>query len=205
MDQFLIRYPGDSGGAHASTSSEGARDRRATRPTAQTVLRLLKEALATEIVCTLRYKRHYYMARGLDVRRPIAEEFLEHAERRARARRHDRAAMTQLGGEPDFDPKGLLTRSHSEYEEGTTLVEMIDEDLVAERIAIESYAEIIHFLGDDDPTSRRMMEDILAKEEEHASDLTYCSTSSTRAGVTQTREPRWKRDREKPQTKGAQK
>ena len=136
----------------------------------ETVLRLLNEALATEIVCVLRYKRHQFMARGLSAQ-SVAQEFAEHA---AEEQGHaDRIAerITQLGGEPNFNPEGLTTRSHSEYAEGNSLTEMIKEDLVAERIAIESYSEIIRFLGDKDPTTRRMMEEILAKEEEHAEDM----------------------------------
>jgi bacterioferritin len=136
----------------------------------ETVLRLLNEALATEIVCVLRYKRHQFMATGLSAQ-SVADEFQEHAaEEQAHA---DSIAerITQLGGAPNFSPEGLLTRSHSEYVEGKSLVEMIREDLVAERIAIESYSEIIRYLGDRDPTSRRLMEEILAKEEEHADDM----------------------------------
>ena len=136
----------------------------------ETVLRLLNEALATELVCVLRYKRHYYMAPGIHAR-AVAEEFLEHAnEEQAHA---DLIAerITQLGGEPDLNPEGLLTRSHSEYVEGDGLVEMIKEDLVAERIAIDSYSEMIRYIADDDPTTRRMLEGILATEEEHAEDL----------------------------------
>ena len=136
----------------------------------KTVLRVLNEALATEIVCVLRYKRHHYMAKGIHSQ-AVAEEFLEHAaEEQAHA---DMIAerITQLAGEPNFNPDGLLTRSHSEYVEGESLVDMIKEDLVAERIAIESYSEIIRYLADNDPTSRRMMEEILAIEEEHAEDM----------------------------------
>ena len=136
----------------------------------ETVRRLLNEALATEIVCVLRYKRHQYMASGINAQ-SVANEFKEHAaEEQAHA---DQIAerIVQLGGEPNFSPDGMLTRSHSEYVAGETLVEMIREDLVAERIAIESYSEIIRFLGDNDPTSRRLMEEILAKEEEHAEDM----------------------------------
>jgi bacterioferritin len=135
-----------------------------------TVVRLLNEALATEIVCVLRYKRHYYMASGIHAQ-GVAAEFAEHAaEEQAHA---DQIAerITQLGGEPDFSPEGLAGRSHSEYVPGDDLLEMIKEDLVAERIAIESYAEMVRYLGDDDPTTRRMLEEILAKEEEHADDL----------------------------------
>jgi len=136
----------------------------------ETVLRLLNEALATETVCVLRYKRHYYMASGIHAG-SVAQEFLEHAtEEQGHA---DRIAgrIIQLGGEPNFNPEGLASRSHSEYVEGGDLIEMLREDLVAERIAIESYTETIHYIGDDDPTTRRMLEDILANEEEHADEL----------------------------------
>ena|SRR5438552_18956146 len=135
-----------------------------------TVVRVLNEALATELVCVLRYKRHYYMARGIHAQ-GVAEEFLKHAgEEQGHA---DKIAerITQLDGEPDLNPETLTRRSHSEYVEGESLVDMIREDLVAERIAIESYNEIIRYLGDNDPTSRRVMEEILAKEEEHAEEL----------------------------------
>ena len=135
-----------------------------------TVINILNEALATEIVCVLRYKRHYYMAAGIHAK-SVAAEFLEHAnEEQGHA---DRLAerITQLDGAPDFNPEGLLSRSHADYVEGDDLVDMIKEDLVAERIAIDSYREIVQYLGDDDPTSRRMMEEILAMEEEHAEDL----------------------------------
>jgi bacterioferritin len=134
------------------------------------VIAILNEALATEIVCVLRYKRHYYMAQGIHAQ-AVAAEFLEHAnEEQGHA---DRIAerITQIGGEPDFNPEGLASRSHSQYVEGSSLEDMIREDLVAERIAIESYGEIIRFLGDGDITSRRLMEEILANEEEHADDL----------------------------------
>jgi len=136
----------------------------------ETVLRLLNEALATEIVCVLRYKRHYYMAAGIHAG-AVADEFLEHAsDEQGHA---DRIAerIIQLGGEPDMNPDGLTSRSHSEYIEGEGLIEMLREDLVAERIAVESYTEMIHYIGDGDPTTRRMLEDLLAKEEEHADDL----------------------------------
>ena len=134
------------------------------------VLRLLNESLATELVCVLRYKRHYYSAKGL-ASASVAEEFLAHAkEEEAHA---DRFAerITQLGGEPDFSPVDLAERSHAEYVVGDSLIEMIKEDLVAERIAIESYREIIHYLGTTDPTTRRLFEEVLAMEEEHADDL----------------------------------
>ena len=135
-----------------------------------TVIKLLNDALATELVCVLRYKRHYYTATGIHAQ-AVAEEFLEHA---AEEQEHaDKIAerITQLDGDPDFNPATLASRSHSEYVEGTTLADMIREDLVAERIAIESYNEIIRYLGENDPTSRRVMEEVLAKEEEHAEEL----------------------------------
>jgi bacterioferritin len=136
----------------------------------ETVWRVLNEALATELVCVLRYKRHQFMARGL-ASQSVAQEFAEHAaEEQAHA---DRIAerITQLNGEPNFNPEGLAMRSHSEYQEGTTLTEMIKEDLIAERVAIESYTEMVRYFGEKDPTTRRMMEEILAKEEEHAEDM----------------------------------
>jgi bacterioferritin len=134
------------------------------------VLHVLNEALATEIVCVLRYKRHHYTAKGIHSQ-TVAQEFLEHAAEEQGHADQIAERITQLDGEPNFNPDGLLTRSHSEYVEGETLVEMIREDLVAERIAVESYSEIIRYLGDNDPTSKRMMEEILAKEEEHADDM----------------------------------
>ena len=136
----------------------------------KTVVRLLNQALATEIVCVLRYKRHFYMASGIHAT-AVAQEFLEHAgEEQAHA---DQIAerIVQLGGAPNFSPEGLLSRSHSEYVEGGSLVEMIREDLVAERVAIDSYGEMIRYLGARDPTTRRMLEGILAMEEQHAEDL----------------------------------
>ncbi len=136
----------------------------------QTVVKILNEALATEIVCVLRYKRHYYMAAGINA--PQAQqEFLQHANDEQMHADQIAARIVQLGGEPNFSPEGLAARSHSEYVEGETLEDMIREDLVAERVAIDSYSEIIRYLGDKDPTTRRMMESILASEEEHAEDL----------------------------------
>jgi bacterioferritin len=136
----------------------------------ETVVKLLNEALATEIVCTLRYKRHYFMASGLNAQ-GVAQEFLEHAAEEQAHADQIAARIVQLGGAPNFSPDGLLTRSHAEYVEGSDLIEMIREDLVAERIAIDSYGEMVRYLGEKDPTSRRLMEEILAKEEEHADDL----------------------------------
>lgn len=131
---------------------------------------ILNQALATEIVCVLRYKRHYYMASGLN-KDAVAAEFLEHANDEQGHADSIAERITQLGGAPNFNPEGMASRSHSEYQEGATLVEMIKEDLIAERVAIESYGEIIRFLGEKDPTSRRLMEQILAVEEEHANDM----------------------------------
>ncbi len=136
----------------------------------KTVLRVLNEALATELVCVLRYKRHHYMAKGIHSQ-AVAAEFLEHAAEEQGHADQIAERIVQLDGAPNFNPEGMLTRSHSEYLEGETLLEMIREDLIAERIAVESYSEIIRYLGDNDPTSRRMMEEILAKEEEHAEDM----------------------------------
>ena len=136
----------------------------------ETVLKILNEALATELVCVLRYKRHYYMASGIRGE-AVQAEFLQHAQEEQEHADRIAQRITQLGGEPNFSPEGMLSRSHSEYVEGETLVDMIKEDLVAERIAIDSFREIIAYLGDDDPTTRSMMEDILAMEEEHADDL----------------------------------
>jgi bacterioferritin len=136
----------------------------------ETVVNLLNEALATEIVCVLRYKRHYFMASGINAQ-GVAAEFLQHANEEQAHADQIAARIVQLGGEPNFSPEGLLTRSHSEYVEGGSLIDMIKEDLVAERIAIDSYREISGYLGNDDPTTRRMMEGILAVEEEHADDL----------------------------------
>ena len=136
----------------------------------ETVIKLLNEALATEIVCILRYRRHHFMAAGINAT-SVAQEFLQHANEEQMHADQIAQRIVQLGGEPNLSPEGLLTRSHSEYVEGETLIDMIKEDLVAERIAIDSYREMIAYLGNDDPTTRRMMEGILAMEEEHADDL----------------------------------
>ena len=140
------------------------------RADVEKVTKLLNIALATEIVCVLRYKRHYYMAEGIHAE-SVKQEFLEHAnEEQVHA---DRICerIRQLGGEPDLNPAGLLSKSHTEYQEGETLVDMIREDLVAERIAIESYKELIDYVGKDDSTTRRLFEWILGEEEEHADDM----------------------------------
>jgi bacterioferritin len=135
-----------------------------------TVLKLLNDALATEIVCVLRYRRHHFMARGIHAQ-SIAAEFLVHANEEQQHADQIAERIVQLGGEPDFEPDGLTKRSHSEYVAGETLLDMIKEDLVAERIAIDSYREIIDFIGDADRTTKRMLEQILAVEEEHADEL----------------------------------
>ena len=136
----------------------------------KTVLKLLNDALATEIVCVLRYRRHHFMARGIHSQ-AVADEFLEHSNEEQGHADQIAERIVQLGGEPNFSPEGLVTRSHAEYVEGSTLSEMIKEDLVAERIAIDSYRDFIQYLGDQDPTTRRLLEGILAVEEEHADDL----------------------------------
>jgi bacterioferritin len=136
----------------------------------ETVIKLLNEALATELVCVLRYKRHHFMAAGINAD-SVATEFSEHATEEQAHADQLAARIVQLGGEPNFAPDGLASRSHAEYVEGGSLGEMIREDLVAERVAIDSYREMINYIGADDSTTRRMLEEILAKEEEHAEDL----------------------------------
>jgi bacterioferritin len=136
----------------------------------ETVIKLLNEALATELVCILRYKRHHFMAAGINAD-AVAAEFLVHANEEQQHADQIAARIVQLKGEPDFNPEGLASRSHAEYVEGENLIDMIKEDLVAERIAIDSYGEMIRYIGDKDVTTRRMLEGILAMEEEHADDL----------------------------------
>lgn len=135
-----------------------------------TVLKLLNEALATELVCVLRYRLHHFMARGIHSK-SIADEFLIHSNEEQGHADQIAERIVQLGGEPNFAPESLAGRSHAEYVAGDTLANMIREDLVAERIAIDSYRDIIMYLGDDDPTTRRMLEGILAVEEQHADEL----------------------------------
>ena len=134
------------------------------------VIEVLNEVLATEIVCVLRYKNHYFMASGINAQ-PVAQEFLQHANEEQQHADLVAQRITQLGGNPNLNPEGLATRAHAQYVEAATLERMIREDLVAERVAIETYAEIIRWLGTDDPTTRRLMEDLLKVEEEHADDL----------------------------------
>lgn len=135
-----------------------------------TVIKVLNEALATELVCILRYKRHYFMASGINAQ-SVAAEFLQHANEEQMHADQIAQRIVQLGGSPNFSPEGLATRSHSEYHDGDDLLEMIREDLIAERVAIDSYRDIVAYLDNDDPTTRRMLEGILAMEEEHADDL----------------------------------
>lgn len=134
------------------------------------ILRVLNESLATELVCVLRYKRHYFMASGIKAS-VAAAEFLEHANQESEHADKLAERIVQLGGEPDFNPDNLSKNSHAQYVAGNSLKEMVLEDLVAERIAIDSYREIIQFIGESDPTTRRIFEDILAQEEEHADDM----------------------------------
>jgi bacterioferritin len=134
------------------------------------VIKLLNEALATEIVCTLRYRFHYYMATGIH-KEGAAAEFLEHANEEQQHADQIAARIKQLGGKPEMNPAFITQNSHSEYVEGTSLEDMLREDLIAERIAIQTYREMIGFFGKADPTSRRLMEEILAVEEEHADDI----------------------------------
>lgn len=136
----------------------------------ETVLKLLNEALATEIVCTLRYRRHFFMAEGI-LAASIKQEFMTHAEEEQAHADLIAARIVQLGGEPNFDPSTLTARSHAEYAVGNSLEDMVTEDLIAERVAIESYREMITYMDTRDSTTRRMLEGILAKEEEHAEDL----------------------------------
>ncbi len=139
-------------------------------PWREDIIRLLNDSLATELVCVLRYKRHHFTADGLSSPK-IAEEFLVHAnEESAHA---DRIAkrIVQLGGKPDFSPETLLQRSHAAYDDSTDLKDMIRANLVAERVAIEAYSQIIALIGDKDSTTRRLLEDILSDEQEHADEL----------------------------------
>ena len=148
----------------------------------ETVLRLLNEALATELVCTLRYRHHYFVAEGLPAE-SIKQEFLKHAQEEQAHADQIAERIVQLGGDPNFDPQQLAERSHAEYgTHGNSLAEMLRDDLVAERVAIESYREMIAYVGNDDPTTRRMLESILAVEEEHAEELASMLASILHSG-----------------------
>ncbi len=134
------------------------------------VIAVLNDVLATELVCVLRYKRHYYMAHGIHAE-PVKAEFLQHAAEEQQHADWIAERITQLDGAPNFNPEGLAQRSHAEYDESTDLPSMIRANLLAERVAIESYSDIVRWLGNDDPTTRKMIEDILKMEEEHANDM----------------------------------
>lgn len=136
----------------------------------ETVIKLLNEALATEIVCTLRYKYHYFMASGIHSQ-AVKAEFLEHAHQEQEHANRIAERIVQLGGEPDLNPETLTARSHAEYKPGHDLRDMVKEDLIAERIAIDSYREMIRYIGDRDTTTKRILEHVLAQEEEHANDM----------------------------------
>jgi bacterioferritin len=151
------------------------------------VVKVLNDALATEIVCVLRYKRHYFVAKGIHSE-SVRAEFLEHANEEQAHADQIAGRIVQLGGDPDFNPESLASRSHSQYDESEGIRQMLLEDLVAERIAIESYREIVQWLGDKDSTTRKMMEEILAAEEEHADDLV--SLLEGMPGAMQIEEPR---------------
>jgi bacterioferritin len=134
------------------------------------IVRLLNDALATELVCVLRYRRHYFTVQGRDSPK-IAEEFLVHANEELAHADQIAERIVQLGGDPDFKPDTLLQRSHSDYDTARSLSEMIRNNLIAERVAIETYRQMITLIGDKDPTTRRMLEGILSVEEEHADEL----------------------------------
>lgn len=136
----------------------------------EAIIKMLSGALATELVCVLRYRKHYYMAKGIDSE-PIAQEFLEHSNEELTHADKLAVRIAQLGGDPDLNPSRLLERSHAEYVEAESLQDMIKENLVAERIAIDSYRAMIDFIGGSDPTTRRLLEEILEVEENHADEL----------------------------------
>ncbi|MBS2000216.1 MAG: ferritin-like domain-containing protein [Candidatus Obscuribacterales bacterium] len=143
------------------------------------VVKLLNEALATELVCVLRYKRHHFMVRGINSE-SVAEEFLEHANEEQEHADQIAERITQLNGEPDMNPDVLSKRSHAQYVEGKDTLDMIKENLVAERIAIDSYKQMILYIGEKDPTTRRLLESILEKEEEHADDMANLLSSHSK-------------------------
>lgn len=154
----------------AKTSLDDGAITPAYGPHREAIIKLLNDSLATELVCVLRYKRHHFMASGLSSPK-IADEFLVHAnEESAHADRIARR-IVQLGGEPDFSPSTLLQRSHADYDESNDLKTMIRVNLIAERVAVETYHQMIQLIGDKDTTTRRMLEEILADEEEHADEL----------------------------------
>jgi bacterioferritin len=162
LDESAIKAAAKSLDEGAITPSYG--------PWRDDVVKLLNDALATELVCVLRYKRHYFTANGVSSPK-IAEEFLVHANEESGHADRIAERIVQLGGEPDFGPSRLLERSHADYDESTELQAMVRANLVAERIAVETYRQMIVLIGDKDPTTRRMLEDILSDEEEHADEL----------------------------------
>lgn len=139
-------------------------------PHRDAIVKLLNDSLATELVCVLRYKRHYFMATGSNSPK-IAEEFLVHANEESEHADRIATRIVQLGGQPDFSPSTLLARSHADYDDSNDLQVMVRVNLIAERVAVESYRQMIALIGEQDPTTRRMLEDILADEEEHANEL----------------------------------
>jgi bacterioferritin len=162
LDEGAIAAAGRSLDDGAVTPSYG--------PWRDDIVKLLNDALATELVCVLRYKRHYFTADGV-VSPAIADEFLVHANEESGHADRIAERIVQLGGEPDFNPSQLLSRSHAGYDDSKDLQAMVRANLVAERIAVESYRQMIVLIGDKDPTTRRMLEEILADEEEHADEL----------------------------------
>ncbi len=139
-------------------------------PWREDIIKLLNDALATELVCTLRYKRHHYTAKGINATK-VAEEFMVHAQEETAHADRIAERIVQLGGEPDFSPTTLIERSHADYDQSLDLQAMIRANLIAERVAIEAYGQMIHLIGDKDITTRRMLSDILEQEEEHAEEL----------------------------------
>ena len=139
-------------------------------PHREAIIKLLNDSLATELVCVLRYKRHHFMASGLSSPK-IAEEFMVHAKEESDHADRIAKRIVQLGGEPDFSPSTLLERSHADYDESNDLKTMIRVNLIAERVAVETYRQMIALIGDHDSTTRRLLEDVLAEEEEHADEL----------------------------------
>lgn len=139
-------------------------------PWREPILKLLNESLATELVCILRYKRHHFTAKGLSSP-AIAAEFMVHAQEETAHADRIAERIVQLGGEPDFSPSTLLERSHADYDESSELMAMVRANLLAERVAVEAYRQMIVLIGEKDPTTRRMLEDILADEEEHADEM----------------------------------
>jgi bacterioferritin len=168
MSDFILDVKKIRARAHQHVEEGAVTD--GNRADRKRVVDVLNDALATELVCVLRYKRHFYMARGMNAE-SVKAEFLQHAIEEQQHADWIAERITQLDGEPNFNPEGVARRSHAEYDESTDLQAMVRADLIAERIAIETYSEIVRWLGNDDPTTRKMIEDILKMEEEHANDM----------------------------------